>query len=231
MEEYILWASLTLCFFLCRWVKEKKNSKEQSKSLGSIWYLRDRICWSHFFLSKELKRTGVFLGLSGACMKQSEEAAQAVLRLWETRNSTDQQIQAVYMGLDVVCIFSRNSPEVLKFWTSCLPYNYGKWNQHLRIRVNSDTWNSQRSAVIDYSNYYLTHHYFYMWVMNYCVDFIPTFWRSLLSMYLTHCCQNRISTPPHGFHGLCDWPLLPTQPTLSQSPLPGWTSLHFLNIL
>lgn len=120
-----------LCAFSYVGEWRKKNSKEQSKSLGSIWYLRDRICWSHFFFSKELKRTGVFLGLSGACMKQSEEAAQAVLRLWETRNSTDQQIQAVYMGLDVVCIFSRNSPEVLKFWTSCLPYNYGKWNHPL----------------------------------------------------------------------------------------------------
>lgn len=30
-----------------------------------------------------------------------------------------------------MCIFSRNTPEVLKFWTSCLPYNHGKWNHPL----------------------------------------------------------------------------------------------------
>lgn len=59
-EECILWASLILCFFLRRWVKEK-NSKEQSKSLWATWYLETlRICWPPFFFATELKESESF---------------------------------------------------------------------------------------------------------------------------------------------------------------------------
>lgn len=34
MEEYILWALITLCFFLCRWVKENKIEKNNLKACG-----------------------------------------------------------------------------------------------------------------------------------------------------------------------------------------------------
>lgn len=79
MEECILWASLTLCFFLRRWVKEK-NSKEQFKSLWATWYLERGSVDHHFSLPWNSKNQSL-LGISGACGKESEEAARAVLRI------------------------------------------------------------------------------------------------------------------------------------------------------
>lgn len=44
---------------------------------------------------------------------------------------TDQQIQAVGVGLDVVRVFHGNSPEVLELRTSHLPDDHGKRNHPL----------------------------------------------------------------------------------------------------
>lgn len=50
--------------------------------------------------------------------------------VWE-QQGTDQQVQAVQVGLDVVGVFRGHAPELLQFRTSCLPYNHGKGNHPL----------------------------------------------------------------------------------------------------
>jgi hypothetical protein len=45
-----------------------------------------------------------------------------------SKEITDQQIQAVGVGLDVVGVFHGDSPEVLELGTSHLPDNHGERN-------------------------------------------------------------------------------------------------------
>lgn len=76
------------------------------------------------------------IGLSeapGTCLKKSEVVQATLVKHLSDGNKsiTDQQIQAVGMGLDVVGGFHGNSPEVLELGTSHLPDNHGKWNHPL----------------------------------------------------------------------------------------------------
>lgn len=74
-----------------------------------------------------------FPGLPGACLKKSEVVrARWVKHLSDgSEGVTDQQIQAVGVGLDVVGVFHGNSPEVLELGASHLPEGHGERNHPL----------------------------------------------------------------------------------------------------